>query len=369
MRWLFDNVPEVREAHKKGTLMVGTVDTWLIWNLSGRQKYVTDVTNASRTMLMNIATLEWDEELCDFFNIDSSVLPEIVPSSDPEAFGKIVTGSFKGVAISGCLGDQQAALVGQQCFKKGTAKSTYGTGCFVLYNCGESVVYSNNGLLSTVAYRFGKGSKPVYALEGAVSIAGAAISWLKSVGIIDKYSDVEELMRTVEDTGDVYFVPAFNGLFAPYWRPDARGTIVGITQYTNRGHICRATCEAVAFQVTELLEGMQKDSGLKLESLAVDGGMTVNDLFMEIQASFLGIAVLRPQMVETSALGAAIAAALGVDATTMENLRTPDNQFKMFRHHRNEKEWKEKLKRWKMAVERSLGWEEKQVKTKAERSK
>ena len=310
LRWLLDHVPAVSEALAEDRLLFGTVDTWLIWNLTGGADgdgiHMTDVTNASRTMLMNIETLKWDSFLCKFFKIPQSILPEIRSSS--EIYAKLTTTALKGVPISGCLGDQQAALVGQNCFRPGQAKNTYGTGCFMLYNVGPGVVYSRHGLLSTVAYKLGKKQPAIYALEGSIAVAGAATRWLhEKMQMIENVDDVELHARKVDDNGDVFFVPAFSGLFAPHWRPDARGIICGLTQFSSREHLCRATLESVAFQTREILEAMEADSDLDVNTLLVDGGMANNNLLMQLQADYLGIPILRPSMAETTALGAAIA--------------------------------------------------------------
>ncbi|CAB4019362.1 glycerol kinase-like isoform X1 [Paramuricea clavata] len=310
IRWLLDNIDAVKNAVEQDRLMVGTVDTWLIYNLTGGTNggiYVTDVTNASRTMLMNIKTTCWDETLCKFFDIPIKVLPTIKSSS--EIYAHITDGAFQGIPLSGCLGDQQAALVGQSCFEKGQAKNTYGTGCFLLYNTGEESITSHHGLLTTVGYKFGPKSPTVYALEGSVAVAGDAVKWLRDgLGLIEKSSDIEALASSVPNSGGAYFVPAFSGLYAPYWQTDARGIIIGLTQFTNKAHIARATLEAVSFQTRELLDAMNQDSGIPLTSLKVDGGMTANSLLMQIQADLLGIPVVRPSMTETTALGAAVAA-------------------------------------------------------------
>ncbi|CAH1795884.1 unnamed protein product [Owenia fusiformis] len=310
LRWLLDNETAVQTALQDGRLMFGTVDTWLLWNMTGGLNggvYITDVTNASRTMLMNVHSLKWDSDLCKFFDVPMSILPEIRSSS--EIYGCLSEGPLKGLPISGILGDQQAALVGQACFKRGQVKNTYGTGCFMLYNTGSEAVMSEHGLLTTVAYKLGKDAPVCYALEGSVAIAGAAVRWLRdNLGIIEKSSDIEKLASTVESPHGCYFVPAFSGLFCPYWQPDARGTICGLTQFTNKAHIARACLEAVCFQSRELLDAMNQDSGIPISSIQVDGGMTENTLLMQLQADLAGIPVVRPSMPETTALGAAMAA-------------------------------------------------------------
>jgi len=365
MKWLMENVPKVKEAAEKGQLMMGNIDAWLIWNLSKEKAFVTDVTNASRTMLMNIKTLKWDPKLCDFFGVAEECLPSI--KSSAEIYGHI---SYENcplpdtIPIAGCLGDQQAALVGQKCFQAGMAKNTYGTGCFMLYNVGTEVIYSTHGLLSTVAYKLGPDVPPVYALEGSVANCGSAVKWLQSLGIIQNPRESGDLASKVEDTGEVYFVPAFNGLFAPHWRSDARGTIVGLTQYTRREHICRATLEAVAFQVYEILLAMEKDSSQRLKALLVDGGMTKNDLLMQIQANFNGIAVVKPQMSETTSLGAALAAASSVglwsikdhEATEAATESEQPQNVSIFKPEMTPEIRDAKFKRWSEAIQRSLGW-------------
>ncbi|KAH8273555.1 hypothetical protein KR018_000743 [Drosophila ironensis] len=304
LRWLRDNVPEVTRAMKNGTAMFGTIDTWLMYNLTGGRDggvHKTDVTNASRTMLMNIETLQWDPSLLKFFGLPKGILPEICSSA--EFFGKIAQGVLSGVSITSVLGDQQAALVGQQCLAKGQAKATYGTGCFLLYNTGTSIVHSQHGLLTTVGYQLGRKAAPYYALEGSVSIAGAAFNWLRdNIGIIQNAGEIETLANAVPDSLDVYFVPAFNGLYAPYWNQDARGVICGLSEKTTSEHIIRATLEAVCFQVRDILDSMHRDCKIPLAKLMVDGGMTVNNLFLQLQSDLVGIQVLRAKIAETTAL-------------------------------------------------------------------
>ncbi|XP_022184292.2 glycerol kinase [Nilaparvata lugens] len=358
IRWLLDNIPSIKEAVENRRCLFGTIDTWLIWNLTGGREggvHITDVTNASRTMLMNIQTLKWDSTLCRFFNIPLDILPKICSSS--EIYGYIKKGSLANIPISGCLGDQHAALLGQMCFKQGQAKSTYGTGCFLLYNTGHNRVESTHGLLTTVAWKLGNASA-VYALEGSVAIAGAAISWLKdNVNLIDDASQVEELANRNMHTADVYFVPAFSGLYAPYWRPDARGVICGITEDTDRAHIIRATLEAVCYQTRDILEAMYKDCGIALNRLKVDGGMTQNSLLMQLQADLCGIPVARPKMVEITALGAAMAAGFadGVKVWDIEN--TQETFVDTFQPVITEEERDSRYEKWKMAVQRSFGWD------------
>ena len=290
IKWLIENVPEVKEAVDENRCAFGTVDSWLIWNLTGKKSnHFTDVTNAAATMLMNLKTLDWDESLCEFFNVPKSILPKIKNSS--ENYGAINDGALKGVPLTAVLGDQNAALVGHLCFEKGSAKNSYGTGCFLLYNTGNDIVYSSYGLITTVAYKF-ENEKPVYALEGSVGFAGAAVNWLKdNLKMISEPKESEQISNTIQDSEDVIFVPAFSGLSAPHWRPDARGLIIGLSQFTTKAHVVRATLEAVAFQNLEILEVMNKDSGVELKELQVSGGMTKNELLMQIQADLLGIPV------------------------------------------------------------------------------
>ena len=307
LRWLLDNVPHARARAAAGDLAFGTIDAWLMWHLTGA--HVTDVTNASRTQLMNLATLTWDDSLLAAFDIPRAVLPRIVASSAIHAEAR---GVLAGVPIAGILGDQQAALVGQACFQPGEAKNTYGTGCFLLLHTGETPVPSQAGLLTTVAYKFGH-APACYALEGSVAIAGALVQWLRdNLKIIPSSAAIEDLARTVPDNGDVYIVPAFSGLYAPYWRADARGIIAGLTRFAHAGHIARAALEATAYQTADVLDAMAKDSGISLTELRVDGGMTTNDTLMQFQADILGTAVVRPACIETTALGAAYAAGLAV---------------------------------------------------------
>ncbi|CAA9396450.1 MAG: Glycerol kinase, partial [uncultured Chloroflexia bacterium] len=308
--WMLDEVAGTRAAAERGDLLFGTIDTFLLWWLSGGPDggvHITDVTNASRTMLMNLATLDWDDEILRQMGIPRSLLPEIRPSSQHYATAR---GILEGVPIAGLLGDQHAAVVGQACFGVGEAKNTYGTGNFMLLNTGTTPVASSHGLLTTVAYQFGS-APAVYALEGSIAVTGSLVQWLRdNLQIIAASDDVEALAQTVEDNGGVYFVPAFSGLFAPYWRSDARGAIVGMTRYTNRGHIARAALEATAFQTREVLDAMEQDSGVQLQALKVDGGMVVNSTLMQFQADMIGVDVIRPRVAETTALGAAYAAGL-----------------------------------------------------------
>lgn len=311
-KWVLDNVEGVRAAAERGDALFGNIDTWLIWNLTGA--HVTDVSNASRTMLMNLETLDWDDEILSIMGIPRQMLPRIVPSSDPKTWGKTsANGPFGGeIPVCGDLGDQQAAMVGQTCFSPGEAKNTYGTGCFMLMNTGTKIVPSNNGLLTTLCYKFGE-EPAVYALEGSIAITGALVQWLRdNLKLIEKSSDVEDLANSVEDNGGIYFVPAFSGLYAPYWKSSARGAIVGMTRYVNRGHFGRATLEATAYQTREVLDAMNADSGVTLTALKVDGGMVFNNTLMQFQSDVLSVPVVRPKVAETTSLGAAYAAGLAV---------------------------------------------------------
>ncbi len=315
VRWILDNIPNVREAANHGIALFGTIDSWLIWNLTGGAKggvHVTDVTNASRTMLMDLKTLAWSPTIAAEMDIPMEMLPDIRPSSQIYGYTTSNTPFGSGVPIAGDLGDQQAAMAGQACFDVGDVKNTYGTGCFMLLNTGEEIVHSSNGLLTTVCYQFGE-EKAVYALEGSIAITGALVQWLRdNLGLIKDAAEIETCAQQVEDNGDVYFVPAFSGLFAPYWRDDARGAIVGLTRFANKGHICRAVLEATAFQTRELLDAMQADVGAEIAAIKVDGGMVHNELLMQFQADVLDIPIVRPKVAETTALGAAYAAGLAV---------------------------------------------------------
>ena len=356
IRWILENVKVAKEKAKKGNLLFGNMDTWIIWKLTG--KHVTDVTNASRTMLMNLKSLDWDNEILKVMGIPRSMLPEIRSSS--EVYGRIGSQNavtLHGVPVAGDLGDQQAALFGQTCFKVGEAKNTYGTGCFMLLNTGEKPVQSKAGLLTTLGYKIGN-KKPVYALEGSIAITGALIQWLRdNLGMIEKSADVEMLANTVEDSGGIYFVPAFSGLYAPYWKSDARGVIVGLTRYVTKGHIARSSLESTAYQTREVLDAMEKDSGVKLRSLKVDGGMVFNELLMQFQSDILNVPVVRPKVAETTALGAAYAAGLAV------GFWKDTDELK--KNWGQDKEWKPKMdsKRraglysgWKKAVTRTFDW-------------
>lgn len=360
IRWILNNVKGVRDLAESGDLLCGTIDSFLIWHLTGGPNggiHITDVTNASRTQLMNLATLAWDEAILSDFGIPKQVLPKIVSSS--EVYGVAKLDAIKDVPIVGALGDQQAALVGQACFKPGEAKNTYGTGCFLLMNTGKKPVLSKFGLLTTVAYKFGNGPA-YYALEGSIAIAGALVQWLRdNLGLIESSAEIEKLARSVEDNGGVYFVPAFSGLYAPYWKDSARGVIAGLTRYVNKGHIARAALEATAFQVREVAEAMAKDSGIKLDLLRVDGGMVVNDLLMQFQADILNTSVVRPKVTETTALGAAYAAGLAVGF-----FKSTDEVAANWEEDRRwgpqmEESRRERLYHfWKKAVTRSFDWVE-----------
>jgi glycerol kinase len=362
IQWILENVDGARELAESGDAIFGNTDTWLIWQLTGGVNggvHVTDPTNASRTMLMNLETLDWDDELLGFFDIPRSMLPEIKPSSCPGGYGTTLTnGPFGGeVLITGDLGDQQAATVGQVCFAPGEAKNTYGTGNFMLLNTGTELVRSKAGLLTTVGYKFGD-EPVVYCLEGSIAVTGSAIQWLRDqLGIISGASESETLARQVEDNGGVYFVPAFSGLFAPYWRSDARGAIVGLSRYNTNAHLARAALEAICYQSRDVAEAMEKDSGVHLEVLKVDGGVTANELCMQIQADVLGVPVSRPVVAETTALGAAYAAGLAVGFwKNTDELRTNWNESKQWTPEWSEDQRDAGYAQWKKAVTRTLDW-------------
>ncbi len=364
IKWILDNVPGVRQAAEKGEAIFGNIDTWVIWWLTGGPDggaHITDVSNASRTMLMNLETLDWDQEILDILGIPRQMLPEIRPSSDPKIYGYTPKGGPFGASIPVCgdLGDQQAALVGQTCFSPGEAKNTYGTGCFMLLNTGTTPIPSKSGLLTTVAYKIGD-QPAVYALEGSIAITGALVQWLRdNLKFFDFSKHIEDYARSVPDSGGIYFVPAFSGLFAPYWRMDARGVIVGLTRYITKAHICRAALEATAYQTREVLDAMEQDSGVKLTALKVDGGMVYNELLMQFQADILGVPVIRPVVAETTSLGAAYAAGLAVGFwTDLEDLRKNWAVDKVW-EPKMDPETRERLYRgWKKAVERTFGWVE-----------
>ncbi len=362
IQWILENVDGVREAAEAGDAIFGNTDSWLIWNLTGGTNggvHVTDVTNASRTMLMDLETLQWDDELLALFDIPRAMLPEIRSSSEPDAYGVTRSdGPFGGeVKLTGILGDQQAATVGQVCFEPGEAKNTYGTGNFMLLNTGTELVRSKSGLLTTVCYKFGD-EDAVYALEGSIAVTGSAVQWLRDqLGIISGASQSESLARQVEDNGGVYFVPAFSGLFAPYWRSDARGAIVGLSRYNTNAHLARATLEAICYQSRDVAEAMEADSGVKLEVLKVDGGVTANELCMQIQADVLGVEVSRPEVAETTALGAAYAAGLAVGFwKNTDELRENWNEAKRWSPEWDDEQRETGYRQWKKAVERTLDW-------------
>jgi glycerol kinase len=356
--WILENVEGARVRAEAGEALFGTMDSWLAWNLTGGihgGQHITDVTNASRTMLIDLATCDWDEEMLGHFNIPRACLPKIMPSST--VYGEIATPTLRGTPLAGILGDQQAALVGQTCFSPGEAKNTYGTGSFMLMHTGEAPVASKAGLLTTLAYQFGD-AKPCYALEGAIAITGALVQWLRdNMKLFDVAAQIEPLARSVEDNGDVYIVPAFSGQYAPYWKDDARGVIAGLTRYATRAHLARAALESTAYQVRDVVEAMQEDSGITLATLKTDGGMVANELLMQFQSDILDVPVVRPKVSETTALGAAYAAGLAVGYwRSTDDLRanwgvdktwTPAMAADVRAHH---------YKSWKKAVQRSFAW-------------
>lgn len=358
IKWLLDNVPGARRRAQNGELLFGTIDTWLIWNATGQ--HVTDVTNASRTLLMNLETLDWDDDILAELDIPRAMLPRIVSSS--ETYGR----TRDGIPIAGDMGDQQAALFGQACFAPGEAKNTYGTGCFLLMNTGPAPVHSQNGLLTTLGYKLGA-DRPVYALEGSIAVTGALVQWLRdNLGLIEKSADIEALARSVEDNGGIYFVPAFSGLYAPYWKDNARGVIIGLTRYVNKGHLARAALEATAYQTREVLDAMNRDIALTssaaaglttLRLLKVDGGMVHNELLMQFQADILDVPVIRPEVSETTALGAAYAAGLAIGYwSSLEDLRANWAIDKVWQP-RMDAEMRERLYRgWQKAVTRTFDW-------------
>jgi glycerol kinase len=363
LKWMLDNVPGLRKKAERGEAVFGNVDTWLIWNLTGGPgggAHVTDVTNASRTMLMDLHTLDWDPELLDILGIPSHMLPSIRPSSDPSHYGQtLAKGPLGGsVPVCGDLGDQQAALFGQTCYTPGEAKNTYGTGCFMLLNTGRDTVPSKHGLLTTVAYGLPGGTR--YALEGSIAITGAAIQWLRdNLGLIRDAAESEAIAQTVDDAAGVYFVPAFSGLFAPYWDMDARGVIVGLTRYVNRAHLVRATLEAICYQTRDVLGAMQADSDIELRALKVDGGATVNNFLMQLQADILGVPVVRPTVHETTALGAAYAAGLATGLWSgLEELRANWSVEREFAPEWDETRRTDGYRGWKKAIEHARGWAE-----------
>jgi glycerol kinase len=359
VKWILDNVDGVRAAAERGDAVFGNIDTWVLWNLTGGVnggKHYTDVTNASRTMLMDLKTLDWDPEIMKVMGIPRSMLPEIHSCS--EVYGQAV-GDLAGVPVAGILGDQQAATVGQTCFGVGEAKNTYGTGCFMILNTGEELVPSKSGLLTTLCYKMGN-NKPVYALEGSIAITGALVQWVRdNLGMISNSAEIEALASTVQDNGGVYFVPAFSGLFAPYWKSDARGAIVGLTRYVNKGHLARAVLEATAWQTREVLDAMEKDSGVTLKALKVDGGMVFNNTLMQFQSDVLGVPVIRPQVAETTALGAAYAAGLATGFwSNLEDLRQNWQIDHTWEPNMDAGAREKQYAMWKKAVTRTFDWVE-----------
>ncbi|GAB3479221.1 glycerol kinase GlpK [Amycolatopsis cihanbeyliensis] len=364
LQWILENVEGVREAAEAGEAIFGTTDSWLLWNLTGGVDggvHVTDPTNASRTMLMNLETWDWDDELLSFFDIPRRMLPFILPSSNPELYGTTrADGPLRGeVPLAGDLGDQQAATVGQLCFRPGEAKNTYGTGNFLLLNTGHELVRSQHGLLTTVCYQFGE-EKPVYALEGSIAVTGSAVQWLRDqLGIIGGAAQSEALAGQVEDNGGVYFVPAFSGLFAPYWRSDARGALLGLSRYSTNAHVARATLEAICYQTRDVVEAMTADSGVSLDVLRVDGGVTANQLCMQLQADILGVPVSRPVVAETTALGAAYAAGLAVGFwRSTDELEQNWQEDRRWRPTWTDRQRDRGYAGWQKAVSRTLDWVE-----------
>jgi glycerol kinase len=362
LKWILDNVDGVRAAAEAGDAIFGTMDTWVMWHLTGGVDggvHITDPTNASRTMLMNLETWDWDEELLSFFDIPRQMLPFILPSGNPELHGvSRANGPLGGeVPLAGVLGDQQAATVGQLCFRPGEAKNTYGTGNFLLLNTGHELVRSQHGLITTIAYQFGE-EKPVYALEGSIAVTGSAVQWLRDqLGIISGASQSETLASQVTDNGGVYFVPAFSGLFAPYWRSDARGALLGLSRYSTNAHVARATLEAICYQSRDVVEAMTADSGVELGVLRVDGGVTANQLCMQLQADILGVPVSRPVVAETTALGAAYAAGLSVGFwNSTDELEQNWQEDRRWEPTWSDEQRAEGYAGWKKAVSRTVGW-------------
>ncbi len=357
--WILENVEGAREKAEAGDLLFGTTDSWVLWNLTGGVDggvHITDVTNASRTLFMDLETLQWDDEILEIFGVPRSMLPEIKSSS--EVYGHVSTSSLlREVPIAGILGDQQAATFGQAAFDKGESKNTYGTGNFLIFNTGEEIVHSENGLLTTLGYKLGDAA-PHYALEGAIAVTGSLIQWLRdNLGLIDSAPEIEALAKTVDDNGGVYFVPAFSGLFAPYWRPDARGALVGLTRFVNKGHIARAALEATAFQTREVLDAVNADSGVSLTELKVDGGMVANNELMQFQADILNVPVVRPVVAETTALGAAYAAGLAVGFwDNLDDLRSNWQEDARWEPNLDEAERERLLRNWKKAVTKTFDW-------------
>lgn len=356
--WILDNVDGARERAEKGELLFGTADTWVLWNLTGGLDggvHATDVTNASRTLLMDLRTLDWDDTLLEAFGVPRAMLPSIRSSS--EIYGDATSTALAGTPIASILGDQQAATFGQAAFDRGESKNTYGTGNFLIVNTGEEIVESDNGLITTVAYQLGD-EAPRYALEGSIAVTGSLVQWLRdNLGLFAEAPDVEKLALSVEDNGGVYIVPAFSGLFAPYWRPDARGAILGLTRFANKGHIARAALEAVAFQTREVLDAVAADTGVTLEELRVDGGMVANDTLMQFQSDVLGVPVVRPEITETTALGAAYAAGLAVGMWSgLDELRDMWREDARWTPSIDDDEREHRLARWRKAVTRTFDW-------------
>ena len=364
IKWILDNVAAARQAADKGKALFGTMETWIIWWLTGGPdggSHVTDVTNASRTMLMDLQTLKWDEQILQTMDIPPQILPRIVPSSDENTWGtSLKDGPLEAeIPVCGALGDQQAALVGQTCFDMGEAKNTYGTGCFLLLNTGNIPTVSRQGLLTTLGYQIND-QAPVYCLEGSIAITGSLVQWLRdNLGLISSASEIETLAKTVEDNGGAYFVPAFSGLFAPYWRSDARGVIVGLTRYINKGHIARAVLEASAYQTRDIVKAMNKDSGVEMSKLKVDGGMVANEVLMQFQSDILNVPVIRPKVAETTALGAAYAAGLAVGFWSgLDELRQNWAEDKTWRPSMASAVREKYYREWKKAVDRTFNWVE-----------
>jgi glycerol kinase len=357
IKWILENDEGLREKAEAGDIIFGNIDSWVIWQLTGGTDggvHVTDVTNASRTMMMSLETLDWDDEILGILGVPRAMLPEIRASS--EVYGE-ATGDLAGIPVAGDLGDQQAALFGQTCFSIGEAKNTYGTGNFLLLNTGTEIVQSKSGLLTTLAYKIGD-QPAIYCLEGAIAITGALVQWLRdNLGLISSAPEIEDLAKTVDDNGGVYFVPAFSGLFAPYWRSDARGVIAGLTRYVNKGHIARATLEATAWQTKEVVDAMNTDSGVDLTSLKVDGGMVQDELLMQFQADVLDVPVIRPTVAETTSLGAAYAAGLAVGFwSEVEDLRANWGKDKEWQPQMDPAERDKEYALWKKAVTRTFDW-------------
>ncbi|NJK79098.1 MAG: glycerol kinase GlpK [Chloroflexaceae bacterium] len=358
IRWLLDNVDGLRADAERGDAAFGNIDTYLAWQMTGGTQggvHVTDVTNASRTMLMNLETLDWDDEILGIMGVPREMLPEIRPSS--QVYGELASGPLKGIPLAGILGDQQAAMVGQTCYDVGEAKNTYGTGSFMLLNTGTDIVQSKSGLLTTLCYKMGD-APAVYALEGSIAITGALVQWLRdNLGLITNSAEIEAMAQTVEDNGGVYFVPAFSGLYAPYWKSNARGVIAGLTRYVNRGHIARATLEATAWQTREVADAMGQDSGVDLKALKVDGGMVQNNTLMQFQSDVLGVPVIRPKVSETTALGSAYAAGLATGFwKNLDELRQNWGVDKTWEPQMEHAQREESYRMWKKAVTRTFDW-------------